>query len=644
MPPPGPGTQDILDETLSSQNSVRRQLHLGRRKSETASQSGARDPGMMSISSTSTSLESESERAANLPSDAHGQSVEEQGQELANHRDTSAGAQAESMERSLSPHTLEVRKARKDKVAVHRPETPAEHPRRVRTISVRPQAMSQTIQPSGEDLSESVGDALERNDFRLKQSFDYDKYLEDGLTVLAALAYRQGVQRRWTVVTQMNEEDWRAIAVPLLCSMHMHDLEQLIRGLPVDHDGVEDAWTENGTKEAPVIYARGFCNTRTGRSLTAAELRDVLRRLQLYVTRDLTDLAVDLVKAVDDCGVRNGDATKSRYIKEGRRQFFGKSWLDVEAHKRREIVTIFCRECERNLEAIADDEHVRTFYYIGYALSFAVRMEEHRSPGGQSSWFMNLFLACCKATLDEGDAWGFSEVPLCYCSSEAEVPVAEVLLTLLAKAWYSDGVGFGIHPPGLSVASSALSTRTTDAAKQLWQSCENFRKQHTPFSQNMEAELRRIQAYPMKHLQRVSVAASRTPDVQDEARQIHDAVIKEKNERRRKMRDQLARYGQDIEYAKRATQNPGLFAGMDVDYHRYKARLEALGPFDAGYVTDVEMTSSDEGSNMLRRRAEESFLPNGSSEMVRDVPLTSTEVEEPSSGPGPSNWRKRARG
>jgi hypothetical protein len=559
-------------------------------------------------------------------------------------QDTSVRAQAESMERSPSPRALDLRKARKGKVAVYRPEIPADHPRRTQTISVRPGAMSQTIQPSGEDLSEPVGDALERKAFRPRQSFDYDKYLDDGLTVLAALAYRQGVQRRWTVVTQMNEEDWRAIAVPLLRSMHMDDLKQLVRGLPVDHDEVEDAWTENGTKEALVIYARGFRNTRMGRSLTAAELRDVLRWLQLYVTRDLTDIAVDLVKAVDDCGVRNGDATKSRYIKDGRRQFFGKNWLDVEAHKRREIVTIFCRECESNLETIADDELVRTFYYIGYALSFAVRMEEHRSPGGQSSWFMNLFLACCKATLDEGDAWGFSEVPLCYCSSEAEVPVAEVLLTLLAKAWYSDGVGFGIHPPGLSVASSTLSTRTTDAAKQLWQSCENFRKQHTPFSQNMEAEIRRIQAYPMKHLQRISVAASSIQDVQDEARQIHDAIIKEKNERRRIMQDQLARYGQDIKYAKRATQNPSLFAGMDVDYHRYRTQLEALGPFDAGHVTDVEMTSSDEGSDMLRRRAEESFLPNDSSEVVRDVPLTCTEVEEHSPGPGPSNWRKRARG
>jgi hypothetical protein len=639
MPPPGQETQDLLDETLSSQNSVRRQLLIGRRKSETASPSGARDPDVMSISSTSTSLEPESERAAHVPSETRGQSVEEQGDELPDYRHTSV---RENMGRSPSPHALEVREARTGKVAVPRPEAPADRLRRTRTISIRPRLMSQTIAPSGEDLSQPVGDALERNGFRLKQSFDYDNYLDDGLTVLAALAYRQGVQRRWTVVTQMSEEDWRAIAVPLLCSMRMHDLEQLVRGLPVNHDEVENAWTENSSKEAPVIYARGFCNTRTGRSLTAAELRDVLRRLQLYVTRDLTDLAVDLVKAVDDCGVRNGDATKDRYIKEGRRLFFGKNWIDAEANKRREIVTIFCRECEKNIEAVADDEHVRMFHYVGYALSFAVRMEEHRSPGGQSSWFMNLFLACCKATLDDVDAWGFSEVPLCYCSSEVEVPVAEVLLTLLAKAWYSDGVGFGIHPPGLSVASSALSMRTTDAAKQLWHRCEDFRKQHTPFSQNMEAEIRRIQAYPMKHLQRVSVAASRVPDVQDEARQIHDAVMKEKNDCRRKMRNQLAQYRQDIEYAKTATQNPALFAGMDADYDRYKARLDALGPFDAGYVTDAEMTSSDEDSDMLRERMEESFLPNESSEMVRDVPLQSTEADEPPSGAGPSNWPEPA--
>jgi hypothetical protein len=640
MPPPDLDTQDLLDEVLSSQNTVREQLRIGRRKSEAATQTAAPEPDMVSISSD-TSLESGSEpepadQEAEMPSETTGQSEEEEGGHGPDHhRDTRAESRA--------PHALEVAKARKGKAATKRSESPANQLRRTQTASVRPRAMSQTIQPFSEGLSEPIGDARERSGFRPKQSFDYNKYLDDGFTVLAALAYRQGVQRRWTVVTQMKEEDWRAIAVPLLCSMHMADIEQLVRGLPVERDEDEVAWAENGKQEAPVIYGRGFCNTRTGRSLTAGELRDVLNRLQLYITRELTELAIDLVKAVDDAAVRNGNATKPRHVKDGRRHFFGKNWLDGEAHRRREIVAIFCQECQERFENVADDEHVRIFYYIGYALSFAVRMEEHRSPGGQSSWFMNLFLAVCKAVLDEADAWGFSDVPLCYCANENEVPVAEVLLTLLAQAWYSDGVGFGIQPPGLSVASSALSTRTMDAARQLWQKCKDFREEHTSFSQNMEAELRRIKAYPMKHLHRVSVAASCVPDVKDEARQIHDAVVEEKNQLRRKMGNHLAQFRKDIAHAKDITREPELFEGLEADYLSQKARLRALGPFDAGHVGDVEMNSSDESADLPREREEESFLPNDGSDMVRDVPFTSTEIDQSSAGLGPSNWHKRPR-
>jgi hypothetical protein len=340
-------------------------------------------------------------------------------------------------------------------------------------------------------------------------SFNYLKYAADGLTVLAALAYRHGRSRRWSAVASMNEHDWRAVAVPLLCSIESEILDQLLRGTQLVSSctkEVKDIWTENGSKEAPVIYARSFCDIRTGRTLTIGELQDVIRRLRLYIKQNLTDAEVELVKAVDEAGARG--TSKGRHIRQGRRHFFGEEQLAVEVHNRRSKIEVFCLQCEAQFESATPNHYFRMMHYIGYAMVFSARMEQHRSAHASTSWFMHLFLATCKAALPStNEVWGFKDIALCYCVKEEEAAVGEALMTMLAGAWYAEGNGFGIHPPGLSVASSALGNRTTDQAKQLWNRCEAFRTNHTPFAENVALELDRIEAYPINTWQRVSGAA-----------------------------------------------------------------------------------------------------------------------------------------
>jgi hypothetical protein len=299
-----------------------------------------------------------------------------------------------SLYRSPSPHSKALIAVRKGKGIIRRSETPVDRGIRTTTMSAGFVHVPQVISSSRSEISEPFGSTQESGSSKPKNVFNYEMYFDDGLTVLAAATYRQATQRGWTIATQMSEPDWRALAIPLLCSMHRKDLARLISGKLVSTARGEEqqrSWTENGFKEAPVVYARGFGNTQTRQSLTAGELRRVLLRLQLYITGDLLeDKAVELVKAVDDAGTRNGDATKARHVKEGRRLFFGDNWLDIEAHKRREIVSIFCQQCEKHIDGFAPDRPVRTFYYVGYALVFNARMNDHRSPSGKSSWFMNL--------------------------------------------------------------------------------------------------------------------------------------------------------------------------------------------------------------------------------------------------------------
>ncbi|KAF1914326.1 hypothetical protein BDU57DRAFT_540276 [Ampelomyces quisqualis] len=386
--------------------------------------------------------------------------------------------------------------------------------------------------------------------------------------------------------------------------MHSEDVANLLRwdAIPTNRQN-KKTWALRSAKDTPVIYARGCCDTRTGRYLTATELRRILIRLRLYISENLDDQAIDLVKAVDDAGARNGDDAKKRHINECHRQFFGNDWLDVEYNKRREIVDIFCRQSEQYIEGFQPEKPVRTFYYIGYALVFTKQMLEHSGSGSHLSWFMNLFMAACKADLNDADdqyepVWGFADSALCFCAEGPEVAVAEVLHILLAWAWYSNGVGFGIHPSGLSVASSLSSKQTMEYGMQLWRSCEDFRDRYTQFEDNAAEELRKLEDYPRIRPQRAVAKASCVALILEEVRRIEARIARQNNEHRREMRELLAIAPQCIDKTKSLLLEGDYLPHLEAEQMKLEAELEPLGSFEEVDVYfDEEEDVDDDGDN-----------------------------------------------
>ncbi|KAH6013737.1 hypothetical protein HBI84_020990 [Parastagonospora nodorum] len=470
-----------------------------------------------------------------------------------------------------------------------------------------------------------------------KSSYNYPEHAPDGLTVLAALAYQHAKVHGW-IPKDMDDASWRATAVPLLCSMDSQVLNRLVHGRrlePSISDRQQSKWATNGGTEAPVIYARAFCDGRTGRPITAGELRLVIARLRIYTTLEPTDDEVDLITGVEEQAPRN--EPKDRHIRSGRRHFFGEQRLTADLHVRASKILSFCQRCEERMQHMEDSEDFRMLFYIGYTLVFTARMEQHRSASGNTSWFMNLFLATCKAVLiSKKENWSFQDTALCFCVDETEVFVGEILMTLLSGAWYAEGTGFGIHPPGKSVSSSLLNERTNEQARELWKRCREFRKRRTPYQVNINEEFRRVTEYPTRRWQQLSASAEDVSAAQVETRDILRRVVVEKHARCDEMLDRLATIDEI------ADQYQQYYADQDrlVRFRRindeFRERIAQLRPephFSEMERQESELPPCTERGTTIGM---ESVLPYDTSYLGEDHPIPSTELG--TEAPGPSNY------
>ncbi|CAO2649067.1 Nn.00g100160.m01.CDS01 [Neocucurbitaria sp. VM-36] len=455
--------------------------------------------------------------------------------------------------------------------------------------------------------------------FETKTSSKFKKYASDGLTVLAALAWREAKKLHWAITTRMTEADWRATAVPLLCSMHIEVLMELMGGnlARASKDAnqkliselyTKSAWKERGNSEAPCIYARVFCDTNTGRSLTPIELQKVIHRLRLYIKPDLIEEEVDLVKAIDD--VRSTTA-KKRYIREGRRHFFADKAIGDDANSRLHIVKEFCDSCEQWLirgETRFTPSLAMPFQFdhIGSTLVFSKLSEKNAADNGESIWFINLFRSTCQTVLVDVDAtWDLLDFVVCYCAEDGEVPVGEALITLLASAWHSQGTGFGVHPPGENVYCPDFDNMSYFEVRKVWKSCEDFRKDHTPFLVNIDRELEQLAAYPSKQSQRLATATS-AADMQTEINIIRTRVAKAKNDARRRMKAKKAQFRQNIDNLKAYNAAPDYIEELEATYAELALRLERLGP-----VTDESPTREERMLPDLETLEQAEGIPRG---------------------------------
>ncbi|CAA9961646.1 hypothetical protein PTMSG1_05023 [Pyrenophora teres f. maculata] len=382
-------------------------------------------------------------------------------------------------------------------------------------------------------------------DPRILVEMDVKKIAEDGLTILAAHAWQEAKEYHWPITERIDETKWRLISLNFLCSIPKKLTQELFGGnlasaiLQHRNHGVQELfadgspWTDNHNTRSPCIYIRMLCDSKTGRSLAPNELYEILHRLRLYAKEHLTEEEIDLVVAVDEQpALVQG---KHRHVKEGWRHFFGGKFADEHSNNRARQLLSFCDSCEEWLSPLSLSHRSNPigfpFAYIGYAMTFSKRIVQHNSGNASgSSWFMNLFLAACRAVLEDGQThWGFLSYTIGYCASEEEVAVAEALMTILTGAWYQIGTGFGVHPPGENVFSAEFRTTPYHEAREVWRICQKFRDEHTPYLKNISSEIQKIKEYPEKCKRRRAALRAEQLDLLEEAHIINERVAAEKN-------------------------------------------------------------------------------------------------------------------
>jgi hypothetical protein len=311
---------------------------------------------------------------------------------------------------------------------------------------------SLTVAGSSQDIPSSQAQSQEPYLPAPKKRYRSHYYLDNGLVPLAALAWRESKARGDFVTQDMSESHWRALANGLLCSMHSEILEQLVHGnlaeayrsfkmksLTRVYD--ESPWQEAKDRNAPNIYVKQLCDTKTGCSPSPDQMLRVIARMRSYVLLNKNAEEIQKALAVDNTGGR--ERSKKRQVRKGE-QFF----TQTNNEERIQIIKDFCYVLSRTLSSVPEEDRNTPIkyglYYVGYALCFAKRKAQHDADNGSSSWFMNFMKAVLIAELDDDEkaTWGFDDYVVCYCISESEVPVAEQLITLVSSGYYNHGWDF----------------------------------------------------------------------------------------------------------------------------------------------------------------------------------------------------------
>jgi hypothetical protein len=382
-----------------------------------------------------------------------------------------------------------------------------------------------------------------------KKNPDFQKYLDDGLVFVADLAWRRAHDRNDKITGEMKESTWRTTTVNILASMHEEVVKHLIEGNialayhneeePVHRLYTKSAWTEMREREAPCAYARVFCDRRTGLSPTPNDMRRVIGALRNYIGRDLA--WADQALKIDN--YHHGNRSRLKDITRGHHWY-----LRTEAGQRLpgrcEKVTQFCNALSERLDNLPTelDDHPldHAFHYIGVSRVYTQRQEQHATANGNSSWFMNLFLAVCRVVLENDHAtWGFEDYVLCFFADRKEVAAGEILLTIISGASCLDGWGFEVHPAGINVHPTELNDKTVLEAEKIWDQCKLFRKTHTPFRDNSEAERRRIRIYPTKWENRVDDETGGLPGKRREILKIKQRSEKDRDDVRNAANNRL---------------------------------------------------------------------------------------------------------
>jgi hypothetical protein len=404
----------------------------------------------------------------------------------------------------------------------------ADHVPIIYGLSVSPsQQAQQSLQPS--DLPDAAGleEPLNGGEEWAQDQVDHTRYSklalaidETGWLPLVRAAYEDEKQTNNTFIQGCTLEQWTEWADDVVATVEPAVFKAICYG---DLHGmykcnnplrkILDPYSERSDDQA-TIYLRQMTIGLKEEAMTVQQARDLALVAQQYANQVDSDTAVRQACIIDKAELNNNWRTKA--TKDGKRHFIQDRNGDVDTGKKRVLLS-FARALLRLVDQVVKSNHtyIPFLHYVGYAIKGSTRKKQHDTMTS-TSWLFK-FTKHAIESWKGGPLVAMHNYTICLISEEAGGPVAEMLFTRLARAYYFAGAGFSIGQAGASMKSIKMSSLTPQQKEAKWAENITFVSQKTNYTSHLrtEVELR-------KRLQR--------KEYDDSVREEHDQIEKFRTE------------------------------------------------------------------------------------------------------------------
>jgi hypothetical protein len=236
---------------------------------------------------------------------------------------------------------------------------------------------------------------------------------------------------------------------------------------------------EKRSDEQATIYLRQMTVGLRDEALTIAQARDLALIARQYANQVDSQNAKDQAAVIDKAALLPLKWCNA-YTDAGRRHFIEDSKGNVDTGKKRTLLT-FSRTLFR-LAQQAEDEgkaHIPFLQYVGYAIKGSQRRKQHDALTGTSSLF--LFTKFAIESWKGSPTVHMHNFTICLITEEVVGPVAEMLLTRLARAYYFAG-GFSVSHAGASMSSLSLINLDKGEREKVWDKNTKHAKTYTNYN------------------------------------------------------------------------------------------------------------------------------------------------------------------
>ncbi|KAH6867105.1 hypothetical protein BKA58DRAFT_442096 [Alternaria rosae] len=324
-----------------------------------------------------------------------------------------------------------------------------------------------------------------------------EKLDEDGWLPLVNAAYEDEAKTASTFMGGCSHRAWLFAADEVLATMNLDVLKAIstrdgnlarLYQLDASVAAVIDRYKGRGVKQ-PTVYVRCLTLGDSREPLTVDQAL-ILSSNALYYAQQIPSNADNAYK-IDKAAIGLAKVDKSK-SDAGHRHFLRTATKDIDPSRKRRLMTFARVLAKIALECRSRNRTTMpVMQYVGYAKNVKVRSKQHDKMGDSSNWLCIFARAVLLAMGYDPKVDLFT---VCLISEEWDGPVAEMLITRLARAYYLAG-GFSIAQAGASMASIKMRDLTDEKRKAYWDEniewVKNPAKTAYRANQLRERELRR---------------------------------------------------------------------------------------------------------------------------------------------------------